>query len=248
MHKVIGFFGGDSQVGTTMLAQSFAEILGRRGRRVLLILGSGKFGEGFFHQDDRHSLDDLKAAVRSGKVEKEDLLQSIEKIRHVFFLPSVRNPLTAKYFPENTYEVMLASVGEEFDYVVIDGGDDANQGLMISALNISDKCFFITTQQPKSLHRFLLLQKNILEPLDIQGTLIVNKYLKEPALLMKKDILALCERERLLTAPYVEYGWQAEMEGKTLLRFGRYEKAVKGLVKLVEPEEKKEPLWKKRFV
>ncbi|MFQ9892017.1 MAG: hypothetical protein ACLRWH_02285 [Emergencia sp.] len=248
MNKIIGFFGGDSQVGTTMLAQSFAELMGQRGKRVLLILGSGKFGEAFAHLSSRYSIDDLKAAIRSGKVGKEDLLQSVERSRHIFILPSVRNPLTAKYFPENTYEIMLSSAGEEFDYIIIDGGDDANLGLMISALNIVDVHYFVITQQPKSLHRFLLLQKNILEPMDIGGTLIVNKYLKEPALFMKKDILKLCERQALFTVPYIEYGWQAEMEGKTLLAFHRFGKAVKRIACKLEPDQKKESLWKKRFV
>ena len=44
MEKVIGFFGGDHQVGATMVAQSFAEVLQQRGKKVLYLMGSGKFG------------------------------------------------------------------------------------------------------------------------------------------------------------------------------------------------------------
>ena len=175
MKHIIGFFGGDSQVGTTMIAQSVAELLKERGKRVLLILGSGKYGGEFAHAGARSSLDDLKAGIRSGKISEDDLDQVIEEVKGIWVLPSVRNPMSVRYFPENTYEVMLASAGEEFDYIVIDGGEDANSGLMISALNISDDRFFITTQQSKSVHRFLLLQKNVLEPLQLQGQLIINK-------------------------------------------------------------------------
>ena len=68
MKHVIGFFGGDSQVGTTMIAQSVAELLKERGKRVLLILGSGKYGGEFVHAGARSSLD----AFESGNPQRKD--------------------------------------------------------------------------------------------------------------------------------------------------------------------------------
>lgn len=248
MKKIIGFFGGDSQVGTTMVAQSVAESLKDRGKKVLFILGSGKYGEEFVNVSGRYSLDDLKAGIRSGKISEDDLSQAIEENRGIWVLPSVRNPLTSKYFPENTYEVMLSTAGKEFDYIVIDGGEDANLGLMISALNIADERFFITTQQSKSVHRLLLLKKNILEPLQLQGKLIINKYVMDLALFLKQDILSLCEMEEAFSIPYIEYGWQAEMEGRTLLHFNKFAKAVGNIADLFVPEEKKGGVWKRSFV
>ncbi len=230
-----------------MIAQSVAELLKERGKRVLLILGSGKYGGEFVHAGARSSLDDLKAGIRSGKISEDDLDQVIEEVKGIWVLPSVRNPMSVRYFPENTYEVMLASAGEEFDYIVIDGGEDANSGLMISALNISDDRFFITTQQSKSVHRFLLLQKNVLEPLQLQGQLIINKYVADPALFLKQDVLSLCGREAAFTVPYIEYGWQAEMEGRTLLHFSRFAKALGNIADIFVPVEKRAGVWKKSF-
>ena len=224
MEKVIGFFGGDHQVGATMVAQSFAEVLQQRGKKVLYLMGSGKFGEEFLPLSGKHSIDDLKASVRSGRVTAEDFYQNLEQIRGLWVLPGVRNQLTAGYFTENTFEVLLSEVSEDFDYVVIDGGSDANLGITISALNTADHRFFVTTQQSKSIRRMILLQKNIVQPLERMGDLVINKYLKDPALLLKSDILSLCEIEEAFTVPYVEYGWQAEMENKSLLRYGRFSK------------------------
>lgn len=248
MKKIIGFFGGDSQVGTSMLAQSMAELLQQRGQRVLYILGSSKFGDEFFNIDEHRSIDDLKASVRSGRVKREDLFQNLTQVRGLWVLPAVRNPLTSKYFTENTYEIMLKEAESEFDYTVIDGGCDANQGLTISALNTADFRFFVTTQQSKVIRRMLLMQKNIVEPLNRPGELVINKYMKDPALLLKGDILTLCERDCAFTVPYVEYGWQAEMEGKSLMRYGKFAKAVAALGDLFEPETSKETLWKKHFL
>ena len=166
MEKVIGFFGGDHQVGATMVAQSFAEVLQQRGKKVLYLMGSGKFGEEFLPLSGKHSIDDLKASVRSGRVTAEDFYQNLEQIRGLWVLPGVRNQLTAGYFTENTFEVLLSEVSEDFDYVVIDGGSDANLGITISALNTADHRFFVTTQQSKSIRRMILLQKNIVQPLE----------------------------------------------------------------------------------
>lgn len=248
MKKVIGFFGGDSQVGTTMIAQSMAELLQQRGQRVLYIMGSGKFGDEFFNLEGRHSIDDLKAGVRSGRVTLEDLFQNLEECRGLWVLPAVRNPLTARYFTENTYEILLAEAASEFDYTVIDGGCDAALGMTIAAMNTSDHRFFVTTQQSKSIRRLVLQQKNVVQPLKLQGTLIINQYLKDPGLLMKGDILALCEMEEAYTIPYMEYGWQAEMEGRSLLRYGKFAKAAGVLADLFEAKGQKEGLWKKRFL
>ena len=248
MEKVIGFFGGDHQVGATMVAQSFAEVLQQRGKKVLYLMGSGKFGEEFLPLSGKHSIDDLKASVRSGRVTAEDFYQNLEQIRGLWVLPGVRNQLTAGYFTENTFEVLLSEVSEDFDYVVIDGGSDANLGITISALNTADHRFFVTTQQSKSIRRMILLQKNIVQPLERMGDLVINKYLKDPALLLKSDILSLCEIEEAFTVPYVEYGWQAEMENKSLLRYGRFAKGIEVMADVFAPGSQKEGRWKRHFL
>lgn len=250
MENIIGFFGGDSQVGTTMIAQSVAECLSQKGRRVLLVCGSGKFGDGFMSLSGRHSLDDLKASVISGRIREEDLMQNVEEYRGLWVLPTVRNPLTAKYFPENTYEILLAAIKEKFDYVVIDGGDDVNLGLTVSAMSSCRERFFVITQQNKALQRYVQLRKNVLVPLALSGDLIINKFQRDPSLFRMQEILALCEAESALRVPYVEYGWQAEMEGRTLCRFHKFQKAVEVIAARFEPGgERRRPWeWKKSFV
>ena len=243
MKNIIGFFGGDSQVGTTMIATSVAECLSQRNRRVLLVCGSGKFGDGFVHLSGKHSLDDLKAGIISGKVGEEDLMQTLEECRGLWVLPPVRNPLAAKYFPENTHQILLAALDEKFDYVVIDGGDDANLGLTISALNLCHSRFFVVTQQNKGLQRYVQLQKNVLEPLGLSGDLVVNKYQRDPSLFRIQEILTLCRADDAFRIPYVEYGWQAEMEGRTLCRFHRFHKAVQVIAERFEPEEERRRPW-----
>ena len=247
MEHVIGFFGGDHQVGTTMIAWSFAERMAERGRRVLLVFGSGGNDQGLMPAGNGNSIDVLKAALRSGSVEREDLLQCLERKRNLWILPGVGNTMAADQFLENTFQVLLEGVTEDFDDVVIDGGSDVRLGLTVSALHVCTDRFFVLTQQAKSLHRFLWWRSQFLEPLRLEGKLILNRYKKDPALFLKKDIERLAEDTVSAVIPWVEEGWQAEMERKSLLNAPRFARAIDGLVGLFVQDEKKEGRWKKRF-
>lgn len=247
MKHVIGFFGGDSQTGTTMIAQSLAEFLAEHGCKVLLIFGSGNYGDTYLRSQSSNSIDDLKASIRSGKVDPEELMQSLQQKKSLWILPGVRSPLMAKYFPENTYEVLLAAVKPHFDYVIIDCGCDYQQGMTISALNTCDSRYFVVTQQAKSLGRYTLYHRQIIKPLEKDGKLIINKYIRDPALFLKADILKLCGKDNALLVPYIEYGWQAEMEGATLMSYRGFFKAIEHLAAEFEPELKKERKWKRNF-
>ena len=217
MKQIIGFFGGDSQTGTTMIAWSFAERLSEKGEKVLFIMGSGNDDHAILKYEGGHSMDELKPALRSGNVEKEDFLQCLEKKKQLWILPGVKNSLAAEQYLENTFDILLEHVQGEFDYVIIDGGSDVRQGLMISALHACTCRYFVVTQQAKGLYRFLRCRERLLMPLGLNGSLILNKYRKDPALFLKKDICKMTAQEEILTIPYVAEGWQVEMEKKNLL-------------------------------
>ncbi len=247
MATIIGFFGGDSQVGTTMVAWSFAERLAEKGERVLLIFGSGSDDQAVIRADSGHSIDDLKASLRSGRLEREELFQSLEKKKDLWFLPGTKNSLTAEYFLENTYQVLFDGTLAAFDYVVIDGGSNVQLGLTISALQACSHRYFVLTQQAKAVHRFLQCRQHLLEPLELDGQVIINKYRKDPSLFLKKDVCKMIGTEAV-TIPYVEEGWQAEMERRNLLGYSRFARAIDGMVQPFAQKGKKEKRWKRRFI
>ena len=59
-----------------------------------------------------------------------------------------RKPLPVTIF---STERILAALGERYDRIVIDAGDDFNSGLAVSALNACDRRIFVLTQQPEWL-------------------------------------------------------------------------------------------------
>lgn len=247
MEEVIGFFGGDSQTGTTMITWSFAERLSDCGKKVLLLLGSGNEDRFYDAEETDHSIDNLKAMIRSGRVEKDDLFQYIERRKNLWILPGTKNSLSVEYFPGNTFQILLENIKDVFDFVVIDGGSNLRLGLTISALDVSDTRFFVVTQQAKTMHRYIRNQERLLQPLGMMGKVIINQYRKDPALFLKKDMCRRLGTDDIMVIPYVEEGWQMEMEQKNLLGNLYFCRAIDCLVNPFVGEEKKVFGWRRFF-
>ena len=162
-------------------------------------------------------------------------------------IQTVRSSYTAKYFPENTLELMLGAIEKKYDFVVIDAGDNASLGLFISALNVSDERYVVTTQQEKCILRLMVLDRDILKPLSFGWKLIVNEYVQDPSLFIKKEIEMQLGHTIAGTVPYVYYGWQAEIEGRTLRYLPKFESAISEIASEIAGVEKKERAgkWKK---
>ena len=97
------------------------------------------------------------------------------------------------------------------------------------------------------MHRFLQNRKHLLEPLGLDGTVILNQYQRDPALFLKKDICNMLHLDVLHEVPFVDGGWQAEMERKNLLSFPKICKAIDKMTGDFEDGTKKVKKWKKLF-
>ena len=86
-----------------------------------------------------------------------------------------------------------------------------------------------------------------MHPLGLHGQMILNQYQKDPSLFLKKDVRRMLGVEHISVIPYVDGGWQAEMEQKNLLRFPRFIKAVDMLVQNFTEGEVKVKKWKIPF-
>ncbi len=247
MTEVISFFGGDSQVGTTMISQAVAQKLTKTGKSVLLIQCSGKSAEGFFSPELIKGLDSIKADILTGQINIEEINQVIEIRKGLKVIGTVKNSYGAKYFPANTLEIILKEIRDDYEYIVLDGGSCIDLGLGISSLNVADKRYYLVTQQRKSLERFCFMQMKFLIPLNLDGKIIINKFLKEPSFYKKREIEALCKVDNSICIPYMEYGWQAEIEGNTLMRFSKFEKYIEKIEKEILEDGKESKNVKRIF-
>lgn len=234
MSHIISFLGGDSQVGTSMIAQSVAETLFRQKHQVLFISGSGKYGDDFLNCGLEKSIDKVKANVLSGRLKGTELVQISERQQEFNVIGGTLHPLHHNDFPEDTFQILLAEAEEPFEYIVIDGGDGSDVNLSESAMSIAESLYFVITQQPKSIRRFQLMKGYKATETMKKSKLLLNKYSKEPSLMTRKEVEKICKQNIEVAIPYMEYGWQAEMEKRTLMNLRKYAKQIKGLVKQIK--------------
>lgn len=233
MSHIISFLGGDSQVGTSMISQSVAEALYRQRRKVLFISGSGKYGNDFLNCNSEKSIDKVRANIISGRLKGNELAQLSERRQEFNLIGGTMHPLHYSDFPENTFQILLGEAEDMFEYVVIDGGDGTELNLSKSAVDTAESVYIVITQQPKSIKRFQLLKEHCLQGIEEKSKILLNKYLKDPSLMTWKEVEKLCGQNLEVVIPYMEYGWQAEMERRTLMNYKKYAKQIIKLTKQI---------------
>lgn len=247
MSRKIGFIGGDSQVGTTMTAQAVAEVLAAEGARVLFVLASGKTGNDYISNRDNRSIDDIKANLINGHIDGYELGQVLTKEKELWVLPGIRDVISASYYTERVTEP-LCRAAEDFDFVIFDCGDDLKQGLTISGVNICDERYVVLTQQEKTLRRFAYMKEYILDPLNLKGKLLINKHKANVSLLTGGEIGRMFSMEVCGKIPYIEYGWQAEIERNTLLKDAKYSRAIYNIADVITGKTRESKSWLKNLI
>lgn len=199
--KYISFFGGDSKTGATSIAYCVAERLSSMNYKTLMIFASGRSSRSLSGKNFRYSIDDIKAAIISGKVTADDVMHITEKVGRLHVINDVRNTFTSKLFPLDTFE-RLSIIGEYYDYVVIDAGNRFENAMTVSALNVSHQCFFLLNQNQVSIGRFIETDEYVLRQMNKDIEIILNMCRKNIALHRKKEIEALVKREIRYEIPY----------------------------------------------
>ena len=243
MGRITAFLGGDSQVGTTMTALSYGEMLAARGEKTLLICGSGKIGDPFFLNREHHSIDDLRAYLLNGHLAAADLQQVLCRDKNLWILPDVRDSITAAKYDEKTMQRICEAAGT-YDHIVLDLGDRIDLGLVVSGIEAADRHYLVVTQQEKVLGRCPYLRDRVLQPLGCTPRLIINKYQNVVALLTKREISGLLQYEAAGTLPYIEFGWEMEIRHQSFREVKRYRKALEMIPEQEDSEERRHT-WKR---
>ena len=220
VHKteVFTFFGADTKVGTTMVAQSVAKHLSAFSDRVLFIPLDGGFGDDYVKFDGKFGLGDLKSKLQTQIASGSELKEACVKTSDGYhILPGLKSILARQQFHPKHITFLVGLMKEGFDVVLLDAGSNIELGMAISAINATPNRILVTTQQPQSLKRFKQVQYQVLNKLSVDKfLLVVNKYVDSTAL----SDTGLLEKEYgfplVASLPYMEYGWQCEQEQSTL--------------------------------
>lgn len=259
-NNVFTFFGTDSKVGTTSIAQSVALNLSKRhkNKSVLMLFLDGQTGFDWIDTTSNKScLSDIKVALKNNFLTVSSLKENCYQYApNLFMLKGEISLEENVYYHQNDINSLINLCKENFDFVIIDAGNTMNLCLRMtySALINSENRILITDQMPKSYEMFIKGRNQVLEYLKISDFkfLVLNKYMQN-SMLPKKDELADKYQLPIIGAlPYLDFYYQASIE-KSISMF-ETEKTYKNIIlTIVKYIEKKcglelNELNKKRFL
>ena len=186
MAKVIAFFGGDSQTGTTSVAASVCEALSQKGFKVLFILASCEGADEQFPSKQA----DLGTLLRISRVIREDIESCTVKGKSFDFIPGPSDLLKKQFFEPALISRIAALCGGSYDFIICDAGRDVTLPLPVSCLAAADRRFYVLTGNAKCVSRFSETL-SVLRGLRLDETrdmLILNKALAAPSLYTLGDL------------------------------------------------------------
>lgn len=234
--NIILFYGCDTQVGTTMLALSAAELLAEAGKSVVYISAGPVPGNPFLETEPAGAAVDLWGS----DFRETELHQLVTEHRGVEVLQGVRSWMNNGSTMAGLLEEVCRMSSLIWDYVIVDGGSCGEVSMGREALVFSDRVFLVLTQQEKTLQRWRMRRDWLESRLQGRTCYLVNKLVGNGTFYTQRQLQKLlqCEDGQLAAVPYLPYGWQAEMQHCTLLKYRPFRKAMKEIVRLVEePEE-----------
>jgi Flp pilus assembly CpaE family ATPase len=219
--NIVTFFGADSKVGTTQVAQCIAEkIVEKSDARVCLVFLDGEAGTDYIDIDFKNNIDTIKIKLISELATTEEIFDIAEKIKENFYIiEGTKSILYRKEYQPKHIEYLLNTLSIECDLVVIDAGSNIDRAMPISALTATNHRYLVTTQQKNSLRRYME-KKPILEKLSLDDfQLIVNKHIPDGSLPTAYDVSKLYEQPYLSKIEFCKYALQAENDRKSLIHY-----------------------------
>lgn len=233
MKNLVAFHGADHKVGTTMLAQSAAEIIASSMKelRILFVSLQGRPGTEYIREVGQ-TIDGLKIYLNNKVLPKDEVLRTCRKTENYYVLGGVKDPLESRrYFPDAAI-YLLDTVAEDFDLIIADTGNNPDNGLTAGALQTAGLRYCVLTQQETALRRYEQMQP-IYSMMELTfDQWVVNKFIFDDpyslSLISKRlHIPADC----LIPVDFAGYGREAEMDCKPLISY-RNEKYISDIIDL----------------
>ncbi|GKX28713.1 hypothetical protein SH1V18_11930 [Vallitalea longa] len=220
--NIITFFGADTKVGTTQIAQSIAEkITDKTDAKVCLIFLDGEVGTDYINVDFKNNIDSIKIKLISGLVTVDEILDIAEtgKNKKLLMIEGTKSILYRKEYQPEHISQLLNILSLACDVVIVDAGSYIDRAMSISALTATNHRYLVTTQQANSLRRYVE-KRPILEILSLDDfQVIVNKHMQEGSLLTNYDVAKTYGQPYLAKINFSRYALEAEKDRKTLIHY-----------------------------
>jgi hypothetical protein len=238
-----------------MVAQSAAEMLADRctDKKVLFAALNGRESMDYV-REKTESVDAMKDRVENRLLNTSELQRLCVRAGKMYLLAGTVNEEYERcYMPENAVYILEAAA-KLFDIIVVDAGNNIDNGLAVGAISVCGELFLVMTQQESILARWEKRQR-IYERLRIvPDVYVLNRYFEKD--IYPADYVARrCgkEGERFGRVRFVYSGRRAEIERKTLLNYpedgfradiARLAAPIAEHYGYAEQERKRKKLWK----
>lgn len=219
--NIFTFLGADSKVGTTMVAQSIAELISlQTNKSVFLGFLNGKTSTEYIENSRGQGIDEIKTKLTNKILSFDEFIDVCIKKDNLYILEGASYLPEIKYYHPEDIENLINLISNKFDIIILDTGSNVELGMTIGALNLTSFRFLITTQQESALQNFNKVNEQVLKKLGIKDfMLIINKYIDDNMLGSAYEIAKLYNNTLAATVPYLKWGWQAEKDKKTFLNY-----------------------------
>lgn len=221
MEKLFVFHGVDHKVGTTMISQSVAEHISNSypDLKVLFMTLNGRESAEYVRETPQ-TIEGIKIHIDNKILDNETFKRSCKKTESLYMLAGILNESEERFYYPDTVRYLLDSVIPEFNIIIIDSGNEIDNGLAFGSLVSTNNRFLLISQQESVIKRWEKL-RTIYEKLGISfENYIINKYYEEDpyGLSYIADRLEL-SKSSLVKVEGVHYARRAEMDYKTLLEY-----------------------------
>jgi Flp pilus assembly CpaE family ATPase len=222
MKPIVVFAGVDGKAGTTMIAQSVAEWITEHleDRSVLLLSLHGRPGTNYIDQKTP-CLDEIRIPLENNLLNKQDLIAASKRNKKLYQIGGVASLLDRRRFSVDIVSRLLRLLKDDFDLIIIDAGNEMDDGLTIGALQNASCFFCIVAQQESYLDQFTVLA-DIYKQLEVEvSSIIVNQFEPKdsyglPYIAKRLDI----DPTSLIPVMADRNGRMAEKKKQTLLHCG----------------------------
>ena len=241
---VISFFSSTSATGTTSTLLSVAMALQENSDLRIGVLLLNVLDEGSDYVEKSYSsLDELKPLLAGkGLDQSEDFLSKFTRVgKQLFILQGNRNRTIERNYHPTDIHYLIERAEQEFDVVLIDGGNHFDNALSTAALERSARINMVITQSPKVVRRFNQLYDQILRPLKVDKdsiNFIINCHQDKTYMLPVKHLVQELNIKQYSLIPYFDKAILAEIESKILFEVAdtKYQENVISIAKDISKE------------
>lgn len=216
--NVVSFYGADSKVGVTTVAQSTAESIAKccKDKKIAFIKLDAK--NEYVKEDELGSFEHIRLSVKNRLLKIGEI--PIIKKEKFDVIKGFSDLLNRRFIHPEDIEYIFEILSEKYDLIIVDIYTmNILDGITIGALNMSTYLYLVTTQQKNSFSNYEVLREQMLKYLDLDIRIIVNKYMDITKLDTLDDINKKYNMVTALVLPFVDFGWQAENESKVIYSF-----------------------------